>query len=310
MSHLARTRPPVDKYAAASAFYEEKLAANPTMPRYNHFMGAISAAKGNNAAADNYYRQTISATPHDVMARNDFAIHLANQNRKEDSLQEFKKAVLIVEDNAVLQKNMGAVLGNSGQYKPALEAATRARHLNPHDAMNHRNLAKLHAALGDSRTSLEHNMASIHLENPAAIVANGYNRSAPKPVTSAYRAAAVQIIARGGRREEAHKLMDIARTLEHKTYVLDTTQRTNEIIYAALKRKGDQVAQLEMERAAEEAKKVVADLSFGGKADILKFTAQMSRARDRAADEDGDGDEEEEEDNSVTRRRRRRKKPV
>jgi hypothetical protein len=55
---------------------------------------------------------------------------------------------------------MAAVLGNSGQYNAALAAATRARFLDPTDAMNHRNIAKLHAALGDSRTALKHNLIS------------------------------------------------------------------------------------------------------------------------------------------------------
>ncbi len=241
-------------------------------------MAAISSAKGNNEAADNYYRQTISTTPHDVMARNDFAVHLANQNRKYDSLQEFKKATLIVEDNAILQKNMGAVMGNSGQYKEALECATKSRHLNPNDAMNHRNIAKLHAALGDSRSSLEHNLTSIYLENPASLLPS-IGSAGPKPVTSAYRAAAVQIIAKGGSRQEAFKLMDIARTLENRTFQLDTTQRTNEIIYNAMKRRGDQVGAIEKERRDAEEKKRVQEVQFRSKEDILKFTALMGNRK-------------------------------
>ncbi len=112
--------------------------------------------------------------------------------------------------------------------------------------MNHRNIAKLHAALGDSRSSLEHNMTSLRLERPLLNSAgNAYiNPQGNKPVTSAYRAAAVQIIAKGGNRDEAYRLMDAARTLEGRVFTLDTTQRTNEIIYKAMKRRGDQVGNL------------------------------------------------------------------
>lgn len=295
---------PRDKYSNAIQFYEDKLGVNPAMPRYNHCMAAIHSEKKNYDIADNYYRQTILATPHDIMARNDFALHLAKQNRKEDALQEFRKAALIVEDNAFLQKNIAAVQGNSGQYKLALESATRARHLNPYDPMNHRNLAKLHAALGDSRSALEHNMTSIQLEKPVAPSAvSGYN-SGPKPVTSAYRAAAVQIIAKGGSRDEAFRLMDIARTLENKTYTLDTTQRTNEIIYSAMKRMGSKMSALEKERAAEEDKKRVQEMRFDSKEDILKFSA--AEAAHASAGERRDDDED---GNKGERRKRRQQQP-
>ena len=42
--------------------------------------------------------------------------------------------------------------GNAGHYTLALQSATRARHLNPNDPMNHRNLAKLHNATGTGHT--------------------------------------------------------------------------------------------------------------------------------------------------------------
>eukprot|EP01034_Spumella_vulgaris_P024836 gene24836-31224_t len=173
-----------------------------------------------------------------------------------------------------------------------MDHATRARHLNPYDAMNHRNLGKLHNALGDSRSSLEHNMTSLRLERPVLNSAGtGYVTSAgTKPVTSAYRAAAVQIIAKGGSRDEAYKLMDVARTLENKTFVLDTTQRTNEIINKAMKRMGDQVGKIEKEHNAEAEKKRMAEIRFDNKDDILKFTAGLGAKGEKNEDDDeGEG---------------------
>lgn len=292
----SRQRPPVDPYTSARQFYETRLADNPTMPRYNHLLGAMCAEKGEHALAENYFRNTITVTPNDIMVRNDFALLLAKQNRKEDALQEFKKATLVTEDSALLQKNIGAVQGNSGKYKEALESATRSRHLYPDDAMNHRNIAKLHSALGDTRSALKHNMTSIYLENP------GYERPRQPVVTSA---AAVQIIASGGNRSEAFKLMDIARTLENKTVTLDTTQRTNEIIYKAMKRMGNQAAILEQQKKEEEAKKAVAEIQFADRSAIMNFAMRRAQQaeQDELAEQEGGGGE------GGEGGRRRRRKP-
>jgi len=84
--------------------------------------------------------------------------------------------------------------------------------------MNHRNLAKLHNATGDAYSSLMHNLEAITLEKRF--------QSDVKPDTSIYRSAAVQIIAKGGSRDEAHRLMDEARAIEHKKVDLPTSNRT------------------------------------------------------------------------------------
>lgn len=232
----------------ATDFYTKKLENYPGMPRYNHYMAAISMAKGDVETADNYYRQTMMAAPGDIMVKNDFAMHLNALGRKEESIKELKKATLITEENATIQKNLGALYGNTGDTHKALTHSLRAKYINPNDPMNHRNLAKIYNAMGDTDTSLEHNLKSIDIEeNP---------RFGRKPNTKAYRQAAVQIIAKGGSREDALSLMDRARIIENQHTKLSTTERTVEIIAKIRKQQSYHYDQLErMKREEEEQKK-------------------------------------------------------
>lgn len=214
------------------------------MPRYLHMMGAISSEKGESQQADAFFREACFNQPNNIMARNDFAVHLAREDRKEHAIQELRKGLLQVDgQNATLQKNMAAVRGRSGDFLGALENATQARYLNPNDAMNHRNLAKIHEALGDTRTALSHNMQAIALENP---------NEDTKTKSAAYRAAAVQIIAKGGGDyKESYALMDAARATEGKTFQLSTTIRTNEIIKKIRQQKQYAIANAEKRRKEE-----------------------------------------------------------
>ncbi|RYG67317.1 hypothetical protein EON64_07710 [archaeon] len=229
---------------SAAEYYKGKLQNHPTLSRYNHFMGAISSAKGEVDKADHYYRQTMLNAPTDVSARNDFALHLAHsEGRKHDSIKELKKGLLITNESSLLHKNMAAMQGRIGDLQQAMHHATQARYLAPNDAMNHRNLARLHSTLGDTYTALQHNFASIDIEDPGHC--NVIN-------TSAYRNAAVQLVARGGSRRDALALMAAARTLEHKHITLDTTERSQEIVQKIKQRQKHQLEVAERERREAE----------------------------------------------------------
>lgn len=233
----------------AANFYEGKLRTYPNMSRYSHYMAAISAAQGDDDKADAYYRQTIVCAPNDITARSDFAIHLANEDRRQEAIKELKKATLIVENNSLLQKNLGAMLARTGDTRGAMKHATQARFLAPHDAQNHRNLARLYSSMGDTYTALQHNMTSIELEDHRLV----------KPNTSAYRAAAVQIIARSGTRESALALMSAARAIENKHIELPTSERTYEIIHKIKQRQAHQLEQAEREKHAAEERRRAAE---------------------------------------------------
>mmetsp|Transcript_8148 Transcript_8148/g.11449 ORF Transcript_8148/g.11449 Transcript_8148/m.11449 type:complete len:236 (+) Transcript_8148:311-1018(+) len=229
------------------------------------------------------------------MIKNDFALHLANHGRKSDAIHEFKKNLLNVQDNAVLYKNYAAVLAKSGRYREALDAATRARHLNPSDPMNHRNIAKLQYVLGDTRTAVLHNMESIHLEGNSNF--NG------KLDSTAYRSAAVQVIAKGGDVNEAQSLMDAARKIEGAKVSVATTLRTNEIIYKVMKKKEDGLAQMEIMQREAEAKKAQEEAENDKRRDFI-----LPDINTRLAMKNVEEDEEDDGKNKKNARRRRTKK--
>ncbi len=232
----------------AEDFYTTKLRSNPNMARYNTFMGAIASAKGEVDNADSYYRQAVVAAPNNILIRNDFALHMAhhgNHDKKLDAIKEMKKTLLMTDTNALIHKNVSALYARTGQYQDALRHGNESRFLVANDPMNHRNLAKLHSILGDTHSALEHNLQSIQLEDPSKMAPN----------TSAYRAAAVQIISKGGNHEEALSFMKAARMYEKKQFQLSTTQRTNEILEKVEKQQRDILLRKEMERQQEEERR-------------------------------------------------------
>lgn len=232
----------------AEDFYNTKLRSNPNMPRYNTMMGAIASAKGDIETADSYYRQSIVAAPNNILTRNDFALHMAthgNYDKKLDAIKEMKKTLLMTDTNPLIHKNIAALYARTGQYQDALRHGNESRFLAANDPMNHRNLAKLHSILGDTHSALEHNLQSIQLEDPSKVTPN----------TSAYRAAAVQIISKGGNHEEALSFMKAARMYEKKKFHLSTTQRTNEILEKVEKQQRDILLRKEMEMKQEEERK-------------------------------------------------------
>lgn len=223
-----------DPYAEAQSFYQDKLQKNGSMSRYATFMAAIHSAKGEQEQADAYYRQALVTAPNNIMVRNDFAIHSAsydNHAKRLDGIKEMKKAILMVPENGVIHKNTGALYARVGHYNDALHHAQHAEQLAPNDAMNHRNLAKLHAVLGDTHSALTHNLTAIELDG---------NNTGPGSI-SAYRAAAVQIISKGGSQEDALTLMRTARVKEGKKFELSTTTRTNEILDKLHKQQRDRI---------------------------------------------------------------------
>jgi tetratricopeptide (TPR) repeat protein len=227
----------------AQQFFEKKIEDNPTMPRYNHCLGALADAKGHLEEATAYYRNAAANQPANLMIRNDYALHLEKKGFHKDALREYDKALLVSLDSAAIHMNLAAVHGLHGDYSPAVEHAQRAKDLNPNIPMNLRNLAKMQSHTGNSRKALANNLESIRLER-AGVTGGRIN-------TEAFRNAAKQSFARG-MREQALSLIQEARQLEGKAYKSDTTIRTNEIVSRILARKGNAVAQIEAEQKEKE----------------------------------------------------------
>jgi tetratricopeptide (TPR) repeat protein len=232
-------------------YYDEKLENYPYRSRYNHMKASILSEQGNIKDADYFYRQALVNAPSDVMVKNDYAVHMVTNysDRKDDALKELKKALILVNENSVLHQNMGAVLGRKGDFRKALDHTQQASFLAPNNALIHRNIARLESTLGDTHTALKHNLESI------AIDESKYHQFGIAPNTSAYRAAAVQIISKGGNHDEAHDLIKRARLLEKKKVVLSTSARTEEIINKITAKQAEQMRKLEEQRRAEEEAK-------------------------------------------------------
>lgn len=287
----------------AEKFYLDKLKTNPSMPRYNHLLASICSQKGDADRAENYYRSAIVTAPKNIMVRNDFALHLMRDGRKKDAEHELNKALLQVDDNATLLNSNATILAKSGQYKPALDAATKARYLNPNDPLNHRNLAKLYNALGDSHLAYQHNIESIQLEN-AGISGSGGDESSIKDKANAYRAAAIQVIAKGGQRETALSLVSNARNLEGKKFLCSTTDRTNAIMFKVMQRKN---AAMEIKKKEEEdaAAAMKAAMDAGP---TRSFTLPDIKKREN--DEEDDSDQEYDENGEKVEKKPRRRHRV
>jgi len=231
----------VKEVVTARKFFEDKLEKSPYMPRYNHMLAAIKAAGGDMDGATRHYRNALAEDPNNIMLASDTALHYSKVRRQQDAIDEFKKTLLFNPKNPMLQKNMAAVYARTGRYEEAREHAQVALYADEDDPMNHRNIAAVHEMLGDTRQALIHNVKSINMEQGHANIT---------PSTVAYRAAARQTIARGGKITDGVALLSAARSIEGKKYKSATTMRTYEILSSIAKRRGNQLLEMKKEEEA------------------------------------------------------------
>jgi Tfp pilus assembly protein PilF len=260
-------------HVTAGIFFKDKMnKGSQDNARYNHMMAALADAEEDPTVAKYHYQNTLVNQPKNTLARSDYALHLSTQGKHGflAAQDEFRKALIIDEDSSILRKNYGAMLGRRGAYREAEQQTMRALQVNTHDPMIHRNLAKVQNQLGDVHSALHHNYKSIHMESklPAEL-----------RDTKAYRQAAVQVISTGGDRNEAFKLMDNARALEKRKFVLPTTERTNQVLQMMFERRGNALGELEREEAKakeEEREREEALKNF----DISKLLAKVKAAQE------------------------------
>jgi Flp pilus assembly protein TadD len=117
-----------------------------------------------------------------------------------------------------------ALFARDGRYTKSQEYCEKAIHIDPNDAMAHRNLAKILDTLGNTRGAVKHNRIAIQL-------GEGVRGGTQYDDTNAYRCLARQVVARGERMEGyAHEHYDQYRALAGKEYVLPNSERTREIL--------------------------------------------------------------------------------
>ena len=230
----------------AVKYFEKKLQANPTMPRYNHLMAMLKTAEHDHKAAEGHFIAALHTNPGDVAVRSDYALLLARKGDFVASKEQYRKATIVAPDSVMIRKNLSAVHARQGDLTTALQHATRTLQIVPNDPVAHRNFAKIRDAMGNTEEALQHNLTSLSIEQSNSMKNN------PK----ALRSAAVQIISSGlppdanmgnDSLKAASRLMDAARAIEGKRVSLPTTTRTYEIIANILKRKGNPMELLNKE---------------------------------------------------------------
>jgi tetratricopeptide (TPR) repeat protein len=263
-------------HVSAAIFFKDKMnKGSQDNARYNHMMAALADAEQDPKVAKFHYQNTIVNQPRNVLARSDYALHLSQQGKPGfiQAQDEFRKALILEEDNSILRKNYGAMLGRRGAYREAEQQSTRALQVNKHDPMIHRNLAKIQNQLGDVHSALHNNMKSIHME-----------AGMPEELrdTKAYRQAAVQIISTGGDRNEAYRLMDSARALEKRKFVLPTTEGTNKVLHMMFERRGNALGELEAEEAKAKQEEIAREEALKN-FDITKVLNKVKAAEEAKA---------------------------
>lgn len=247
----------------ATGYLEARLSNNPQTSRFAHCLASLYDDQSRIEDADKTYKLAIKNAPANVMIRNDYAVHLAQQKRTQDAVEELQRALLINNEQPTLHKNLGAIEASRGNYREAMQRTQQAVLINSNDAVNHRNFAKVKNALGDTRSAYKHNITSMELEQKQHVA---------QPNTQAYRTAAVQNITLGGDHSYSVSLMDQARRHEHKhfdKFEFVSTRRTNEIVNGIAHRKGHPMEILEKMMREVEEKKALEDAVKRGDLSVI-----------------------------------------
>ena len=94
-------------------------------------MAMLANAAGNSAASETQYRRAITRDPASAVARMDYAVFLARQNRPVDALRQMLECAKEHPRNAEVQYRLGLILIEVGQHQAARRAMQKAIHLNP-----------------------------------------------------------------------------------------------------------------------------------------------------------------------------------
>lgn len=97
-------------------------------------LAMLVGARGDAATADAQYRRAVERDPASAVARMDYAVFLAQQNRPMDALKQMLACAREHPQNAEVQYRLGLSLIEIGQYRPALRAMQKALKLDPQHA--------------------------------------------------------------------------------------------------------------------------------------------------------------------------------
>lgn len=97
-------------------------------------LAMLAGARGDAATADAQYRRAVERDPASAVARMDYAVFLAQQNRPVDALKQMLACAREHPQDAEVQYRLGLSLIEIGQYRPALRAMQKALKLDPQHA--------------------------------------------------------------------------------------------------------------------------------------------------------------------------------
>ncbi len=97
-------------------------------------LAMLASARGDAATADAQYRRAVERDPASAVARMDYAVFLAQQNRPVDALKQMLACAREHPQNAEVQYRLGLSLIELRQYRPALRAMQKALQLDPQHA--------------------------------------------------------------------------------------------------------------------------------------------------------------------------------
>lgn len=97
-------------------------------------LAMLAGARSDAATADAQYRRAVERDPVSAVARMDYAVFLAQQNRPVDALKQMLACAREHPQDAEVQYRLGLSLIEIGQYRPALRAMQKALKLAPQHA--------------------------------------------------------------------------------------------------------------------------------------------------------------------------------
>lgn len=97
-------------------------------------LAMLASATGDTATADSQYLRAIERDPASAVARMDYAVFLARQQRPMDALRQMLACTREHPGNAEAQYRLGLILIELQQYRPALRAMQKALQISPQHA--------------------------------------------------------------------------------------------------------------------------------------------------------------------------------
>jgi protein O-mannosyl-transferase len=138
----------------------------------HHRLAVAYHQRGEDAAADQHYRETLRINPFWAAPHFEYASILRERGELADAARVFARGLQLEPDHALGHKLQGLTLLDLGRYAEAETELTRALALGEASADVHAALGMASAALGHNQEALEHNRTALELDPDQVSAAN------------------------------------------------------------------------------------------------------------------------------------------